>query len=171
MKDFFRVKLMVQNILSLLLTLPLTLLRSNTPSAPTYLDASGARNPKPTNTRANVVPWVSFFIPLLLLTHFHVVDEDSLAKDRVNKLRHILSPLHLCLSINCQRYWWKSTKACFKHLYQGHMRRKHDSLMWGDGITYDDPSLALCSCIHMKDANKRWPTVTVRDGLNCIKKQ
>ena len=45
-----------------------------------------------------------FFILLLLSNHFHFADKDSFAKGRINKLRHILSLLHLCLSINCQRY-------------------------------------------------------------------
>lgn len=86
--------------------------------------------PTPQTQELTAYPRCLFSLILcLVFTHFHLVDEDSLAKDRVDKLRHILPPLPLCVSINCQRYRRKPTKACLEQLFEGHVRLEHKSLM------------------------------------------
>lgn len=128
----------------------------------------------PHNARASDTHTVGILLCILLLlfTHLHFADKDSLAKGRINKLRHILSLLHLCLSINCQRYRWKSTKACLKQLHKGQVRQQHQSLMLGKILSEMIPSwLCRMAWMKIKDTDKRRPANTVKNGLNCVRKQ
>ena len=115
--------------------------------------------PIPYNTRAYYIYTVGilffFFILLLLSNHFHFADKDSFAKGRINKIRHILSLLHLCLSINCQRYRGKSTKVCKEAVRPRPNETGAQKLDVREDIIQNDTKPAQYGEVNIKVTNKR----------------